>query len=170
MRYAATMTGDRTIMEDGVQEALLRYFIARTGGQHFENPRTWLFRVLRNYVIDCNRRLKSAHMVNLEAADQIPDSRRAADITCQQNEGLRCALSSLSYREHECIQLRLDGFSYDEIAHILQIRPGTVGALLTRAFGKIRKTGILSEETTNKEAGIDSLIMPSRHPSSIKAI
>jgi DNA-directed RNA polymerase specialized sigma24 family protein len=45
----------------------------------------------------------------------------------------------LSPREIECIRLRTEDLSYEEIAGVLGLRPGTVGALLARAHGKIRK-------------------------------
>jgi DNA-directed RNA polymerase specialized sigma24 family protein len=39
----------------------------------------------------------------------------------------------------ECVRLRTEDLSYDEIAGVLGVRAGTVGALLTRAHDKIRK-------------------------------
>jgi RNA polymerase sigma-70 factor (ECF subfamily) len=141
-RYAVTIARDSTIVQDAIQEAFLRYFIARVGGQHVENPRAWLFRVLRNYILDCNRKSNSMRAVELEKAVRVADSRQDVEAGYQQHETLRHAVSSLSPREQECMQLRLEGFGYDEIAHILKIRSGTVGALLARGLKKIRKTGL----------------------------
>jgi RNA polymerase sigma-70 factor, ECF subfamily len=142
-RYAARIARDRAIAQDALQETFLRYFIARAGGQRIENPRAWLFRVLANYLVDCIRKSNAMPAVELEAAAQVADSRQDVEAGYQQTEAYRCALASLSLREQECVQLRLEGFGYDEIASILQIRPGTVGALLARSLKKFRKSGLL---------------------------
>jgi len=80
---------------------------------------------------------------DLDAAAQVADERQDVEIGYQQSEAFQSALASLSRRERECLQLRLEGFGYDEIARILQIRPGTVGALLARCLKKLRKAGLL---------------------------
>jgi DNA-directed RNA polymerase specialized sigma24 family protein len=46
---------------------------------------------------------------------------------------------SLSERELECLRLRTEGLSYGEIGVAMQVRTGTVGALLARAHEKIRR-------------------------------
>jgi RNA polymerase sigma-70 factor (ECF subfamily) len=143
-RYGMTLARDRTIVQDGIQEAFLRYFIARIGGQQMENPRAWLFRVFGNYVLDCKRRSKSRPAVDLDAAMQVADLRQDIEAGYQQSETFRRALCSLSPREQQCMQLRLEGFGYDEIAKILRIRTGTVGALLARGLKKIHETGLFS--------------------------
>jgi RNA polymerase sigma factor (sigma-70 family) len=143
-RYAAALTPDKAIVQDGIQEAFLRFFITRAQGQHIENPRAWLFRVLRNFLFDCSRKSHSMQVVSLEHAVGLADFRQDVEEGYQQSEVFRCALALLSPREKECLQLRLEGFGYGEIAQILQIRPGTVGALLERGLRKIRKTGLLS--------------------------
>jgi RNA polymerase sigma-70 factor (ECF subfamily) len=144
LRYAATVARDRTIVQDAVQEAFMRYFIARVGGQRMENPRAWLFRVVRNYILDCNRRSKCSSVVDLKEAVLIADSRQDAEAEYRQSEILRRALSFLSPREQECMQLRVEGFGYGEIAQVLRIRSGTVGALLARGLKKIQGTGLFS--------------------------
>ena len=42
------------------------------------------------------------------------------------------------------MQLRLEGLGYEEIADVLQIRSGTVGALLARGLKKIRESGLFT--------------------------
>jgi len=141
-RYAISLSWDKTLVQDGIQEAFLRYFMVRIRGQKMENPRAWLFRVLRNYLLDCNRKSSSMPAVGLREAVQIADARQDVETGYQQDEAFRRALAALSPREQECMQLRFEGFGYDEIAQILQIRTGTVGALLARGLKKIRNAGI----------------------------
>ena len=53
---------------------------------------------------------------------------------------------ALTPREMQCVQLRAQGLTYEEIAKVMQIRRGTVGAVLTRASKKIREVfGPLAE-------------------------
>jgi RNA polymerase sigma factor (sigma-70 family) len=143
-RHAAVITWDKSTISDGIQETFLRYFIARIGGKRIENPRAWLFRVLTNYILDCNRKSSSMPALKLEAAAQFADSRQDIESGYQRSEAFRRALLSLSPREQECMHLWLEGFAYEEIAQMLKIRPGTVGALLARGLKKIREAGLFS--------------------------
>jgi len=140
-RFAATIVRDNSLVQDAVQEAFLRYIIVRKGGQQMDNPRAWLFRVLRNYLLDCNRKSGNMPAANLEEAVKVADIRQDVEAGYQQSECLRSALTILSPREKECILLRLEGFGYNEVAQILRIRPGTVAALLARGLKKLRRSG-----------------------------
>jgi RNA polymerase sigma-70 factor, ECF subfamily len=142
-RYADRLTNNSTIAQDGIQEAFLRYFKTRSNGQLIENPRAWLFRVTRNYILDCIREFRSMRPVVLDKAENIEDVRQEVEVAFERNELFHRALSILSPRERECMQLRLEGLGYEEIAHILHIRTGTVGALLARGLKKIRNAGVL---------------------------
>ena len=137
-RYAATVVRDHALIQDGIQEVLLRYFIARVDGQQMNNPRAWLFRVLRNYLIDCNRKTAFVPAIGMKEATHIADSRQDVETGYQYTESCSRALSLLSPREQECVRLRLEGFGYDEIAHILGIQPGTVASLLSRSLKRLR--------------------------------
>jgi RNA polymerase sigma-70 factor (ECF subfamily) len=146
-RYAASVTRDRELAQDGIQEAFLRYFAARVGGLQVENPRAWLFRVLRNYIFDRHRKSGFVSSVGLEAAGNLADNRQNQQARYEQTEFSELALASLSKREQECMQLRLEGLGYEEIADVLQIRSGTVGALLTRGLKKIRESGLFTRRS-----------------------
>ena len=137
-RYAATVVRDHSLIQDGIQEAFLRYFIARTDGQQLDNPRAWLFRVLRNYLLDCNRKTAFIPAIGMKEATHIADSRQDVETGYQYTESCSRAFSILSPREQECMRLRLEGFGYDEIAHILRIQPGTVASLLSRSLKRLR--------------------------------
>src|SRR5260370_2729800 len=45
----------------------------------------------------------------------------------------------LSPREMECVRLRTEGLRYEEIASVLGLQAGTLGALLPSAHEKVRK-------------------------------
>jgi RNA polymerase sigma-70 factor, ECF subfamily len=142
-RFAALVTNDRTLVPEAIQEAFLRYFMVRIDAQRIENPRAWLFRVVKNYLLDRRRRSGLMPAVGLDAAEHLADSRQDVAARYEQTDMFRRALSSLSPRERQCVQLRLGGLAYDEIAVILEIRPGTVAALLARGLKKFRNAGLL---------------------------
>jgi RNA polymerase sigma-70 factor (ECF subfamily) len=138
-RYALTLTRDRQLAEDVLQESFLRYFLARKEGQLIRNPRAWLYQVLHNLLLDDRKRMGFRAAVCLDAALESPDREQDPEARMQRRElsdGLRLVLSP---REMECVRLRVEGLGYEEIASVLQIRPGTVGALLARALKKTQK-------------------------------
>jgi RNA polymerase sigma-70 factor (ECF subfamily) len=140
LRYAFGVSGNREAAQDAVQEAFLRYFIARSGGQEIRHPKAWLFRVLRNHALD-QRKAGSRNEIGLESLRNSPGRELDPESGYSRAEFMRRTLQdALSPRELECVRLRAEGLRYEEIADVLRLRPGTVGALLTRAHKKIRQT------------------------------
>jgi RNA polymerase sigma-70 factor (ECF subfamily) len=139
LRYAARVARNQEAAQDAVQEAFLRLFIARSAGQQIRQPRAWLFRVLHNHVLD-QERAGSRNDIGLDSLRNTPGPGRTPETDYGRIEALERALgTTLSPREVECVRLRAEGLQYDEIAEALGLRPGTVGALLTRAHKKMRQ-------------------------------
>jgi RNA polymerase sigma factor (sigma-70 family) len=139
LRYARALAANAETAHDALQEAFLRFFLCRSAGQPIRSPKGWLFRVIRNYVLD-QKKAGSRNEVGMESLRNMPgpaerpDSEgRASDLL----QGLRQI--GLSPREMECVRLRMEDLRYEEIAVVLGLQAGTVGALLARAHGKIRK-------------------------------
>jgi RNA polymerase sigma-70 factor, ECF subfamily len=139
LSYAVSITRDKDLALDAVQEAYLRYFIERRYGRCVENPRAWLYRVLRNYLLDRRDSAAGKHEVSDAHVDQVADRDRGPEEIIHQAQLAREITESLSAREMDCLRLRAEGFSYAETAEVLDIRPGTVAALLARAHTKLRK-------------------------------
>ncbi len=142
LRLAVSVSGSTEAAQDAVQEAFLRFFVARTAGQDIRNPKAWLFRVLRNHLLD-QKKAGSHREVGLESLMNAPGPGRDPEAAYGRTEALRSALrASLTPREIECVELRNSGLRYDEIATVLKLQSGTVGALLTRAHKKIRAAAV----------------------------
>jgi RNA polymerase sigma factor (sigma-70 family) len=111
------------------------------------NMRAWLHRVAHNYVCETLRSAAVRKVVPLEDAgeQQLNDERAmpGADLLTDWIESARMLLAP---REFECLELRAEGFEYNEIAAELAIRPGTVGALLHRASEKLRNRLLKKEK------------------------
>ena len=139
LRYAWRQSGRQETAQESLQEAFLRYFVERTYGHEIRNPKAWLYQVLRNYVWD---RMKAASVQREVAADHMEcmqDLRHDPEVMAVRHQMARQIAATLSGRELECLRLRTEGLSYEEIGQTMQLRPGTVGAMLVRAHDKIRK-------------------------------
>lgn len=138
MRYARTVAADESLAAEAVQEAFLRYLALRRGGQAILNPRGWLLRVLRNYVLDAKRRGGQMEAAEFDHAAGAVDSSQDPYESFRQRELANALASCLTPREKDCLELRLTGMRQTEIASALGLRTGTVGALLSRAGKKVR--------------------------------
>lgn len=135
-RYATLLLGNPQLAEDVVQEAFLRLFAALRSGAEIRDRRAWLFRVLRNACLERRRYSRSRNEVELSAGAPAPAASPEADY---HRRHLAWQLARvLSPRELECVRLRAEGLSYAQIADVLRVRSGTVGALLNRALVKCR--------------------------------
>jgi RNA polymerase sigma-70 factor (ECF subfamily) len=157
LRYAGTITRNRETGRDAVQEVFLRYFAERRYGSHVENPRAWLYRVLHNYLLDRLDRAAMRYEVSDEGADEVRDACVDAEVWLEQTQTAQEIASRFTPRELDCLRLRVEGLSYQEIAQVLGIRTGTVGALLPRVYAKLRDAaaeGIFLSENTVGAIGL----------------
>jgi RNA polymerase sigma-70 factor (ECF subfamily) len=152
-RHAAVIIQCDDLAGDAVQETFMRYFAQRSFGRVIENPRAWLYQVLRNYLFD----RMSETPTPVEGGDAslrgIADPSSGPEEQVCQSEMAGIIAASLSVRERECLGLRSEGFTYGEIAGIMGLKIGTVGALLVRAHNKIRSAAAHSEDGERQLAG-----------------
>jgi RNA polymerase sigma-70 factor (ECF subfamily) len=139
LRYARALAANAEMAHDALQEAFLRFFLCRSAGQRIRSPKGWLFRVTRNYVLD-QKRAGSRNEVGMESLRNMAGPAGRAESDGRASELLQGLQQiGLSPREMECVRLRMEDLGYEEIACVLGLQAGTVGALLTRAHAKIRK-------------------------------
>ena len=139
LRYATILSKDRATAQDAVQETFLRFLVFRSHGQTVENEKAWLYRVLKNYLLDRMKASSERNRVDLEEIAELTDRRQNPEDDCQQSEAWQQLEILLSPRELECLRLRAEGFDYAEIAGIMDVQTGTIGAMLARALKKSRK-------------------------------
>lgn len=148
-RFALTLTKAEADAADLTQQAFLKF--ARKGQQLRDHAKikSWLFTILRNEFTDGYRRKVRVPMVELTI-----DKRSQDTPTAQQTDG-KIALDALKkidliYREPLALYY-LEGYTYPEIASILQIPIGTVMSRLSRGRTKLRD--ILRPPQTKKVIG-----------------
>lgn len=137
-RYAMAIIREKEMAEDAIQECFLRYFVARKEEQAILNARAWLYRVLRNQLLDL-RKKASLKDVSIDAAVRHSDRGQSPEAQLRCAELSKGLLAPLTARERECFNLRIEGLRYQEIAAVLRIRSGTVGVTMARALKKIRQ-------------------------------
>ncbi len=134
VRYCHRLTGDRDVAEDAAQEALVRLF---THGVEGPAPalRVWLFKTAthlirdRHRVAENRRRLLQENPVT-PGATEGPE--RGLERSLDRARARR-ALDQLAARDREMLLMRYEGFSYKEIAEVVNVAAGSVGTLLARA-------------------------------------
>lgn len=141
LSYAAATTRDADSARDAVQDVFLRLFVELSYGRPVRSPRAWLYRVLRNLLLDRLDTAASRREGVWADAHDVQDRRPGPESLVQQAQLAQHITGLLTEREMECIRLRAEGLSYSEMADVLGIRPGTVSALLTRAHKKLLSSG-----------------------------
>jgi RNA polymerase sigma-70 factor (ECF subfamily) len=128
---ALRMTRNPSDAEDLVQEAYLRAFRGFAGFQEGTNLKAWLYRILTNSFINTYRKKQREPQTVEgpdEVLDQIPD------------DEVKQALESLPDNFRLPVLLAdVEGFSYKEIAEIMETPIGTVMSRLHRGRKALEK-------------------------------
>jgi RNA polymerase sigma-70 factor (ECF subfamily) len=155
--YAASLLPAAEDARDALQEVFLRYFLERSCGGSIDNPRAWLYRVLRNYFLDwLDTAARKREIPGLDA-DEFPATGGDPEALMGRSQVAAHIRSVLSDRELNCLLLRAQGLSYSEIADVLNLRSGTVGVYLTRAQKKMKKAA--EEDGSFRVASAHALAM-----------
>lgn len=139
-RLAYSMLGSEAAMDDVLQTAYVRAFRALPKFDGRSSFGTWLHRIVANAAVDELRRIARRGEVDLEAlegraAAGSPDIAGASDTRLD----LANALAGLP-ADLRIVVLMVDaeGYSYDEVAEVVGIPPGTVASRLSRARAALR--------------------------------
>ena len=157
LHYAFLLVHQPEDARDALQEVFLRYFLERSCGGQIENPRAWLYRVLRNYLLDWLDTAARKREVPGANADKFPVTGSDPETLIHRQQVAEQIRSVLSDRELNCLLLRAQGLSYIEIADVLNLRVGTVGTYLTRGQKKFR--GAAQEDGTFRGGSAQALAL-----------
>jgi len=146
--YAVTLTRRPSAAEDLVQETYVRAVRSFERLMPDSNVKSWLFTIMRNTWLNEIRHTQGGpQFVELDADDgrtyDISDSGstnpHVVFIRKITRDEVRAAIESLPVQYREVVILRdLEGFSYQQIATILDCPAGTVMSRLGRAREKLR--------------------------------
>ena len=144
--YALALTHNITEAEDLVQDTYLRAASAAHRPDVHSNLKGWMFVIMRNAWLNELRHQKNGpKFVDLETTgpppvDQLQETPHVVYLRKLEREQVQQAIESLPDAYREIIVLRdIEGFTYQEIAMVLNCPAGTVMSRLGRARGKLRK-------------------------------
>jgi len=134
VRYCHRLVGDRDTAEDVAQESLVRLFTHKVEGPP-PALRAWLFKtathlVRDRYRVEENRRRLLEENPVAPTAEETPDHRLER---LMERDRARRALEELPARDREMLLMRYEGFSYKEIADVVDVATTSIGTLLARA-------------------------------------
>jgi RNA polymerase sigma-70 factor (ECF subfamily) len=164
---ALRMTRNPSDAEDLVQETFLRAYRGFGGFTEGTNLKAWLYRILTNTFINTYRRKKREPQTVLD--DELPDwylyerlgagggavaSAESTVLEAIPDEDVKAALEALPEGFRMAVWLAdVEGFSYKEIAEIMDIPIGTVmsrlhrgrKALEKRLWEKVKERGLVDD-------------------------
>jgi DNA-directed RNA polymerase specialized sigma24 family protein len=140
VRALSLTLGDSDLAADATDEALARAYLKWAIVSRLDNPGGWVFRVGLNWARSSLRR-RHRPARRLGDADSL-------DLPPVVEPALMAALAGLSVRHRSVVVCRyLLGYSDEETANALALRPGTVRSCLHRALKRLRADlGHLREE------------------------
>src|SRR5678815_3518121 len=144
--YALALTRNMTEAEDLVQDTYLRAASAAHHPDINGNLKSWLFVIMRNaWLNEVRHKNSGPKFVDLDTSeppvDQLQETPRVVYLRKLEREQVQQAIDSLPDAYREIIVLRdIEGFTYQEIATVLDCPAGTVMSRLGRARGKLRQS------------------------------
>ena len=149
-RFAMVLARNPDRADDLVQECLTRALTRIDSWKPGTNLRAWLFTILRNvHLNDIRREGRAPFVANPGEgeAEGFKIASQEADVALRELGQILGCLSS----EHRQILMLIavEGFAYEEAAHICDVPVGTVRSRVSRAREALREalqgTGMLSE-------------------------
>jgi RNA polymerase sigma factor (sigma-70 family) len=140
LRFAARLLHDEDAARDAVQHVFLQ-LCGRPVEELDGRVGPWLFSVCRHYAIDVLRKRNGVQAGDDAAADccdDAPDPAVAAE-RADLSQMLNRLVDRLPLAQREAVSLWAEGFSYREIARMIDASEGNVRVMVHRAFERIRR-------------------------------
>jgi RNA polymerase sigma-70 factor, ECF subfamily len=143
--YALTLTRDATEAEDLVQETYVRAASAAHRPEADGNLKGWLFVIMRNaWLNQLRHRSSGPRFVELDLDEpstaEAQENPHVVYLRKLERQQVREAIESLPHAYREIVVLRdIEGFTYQEIATVLDCPAGTVMSRLGRARARLRR-------------------------------
>jgi RNA polymerase sigma-70 factor (ECF subfamily) len=143
LRYSTSFGISVADGEDIIQETFLALFDHLRKGRSRDNLRGWIFRVTHNLALKQRRfqRNQSAliSVENYQPEEHLSDELNPEQVAIQgeRRAHLVAVYNALSEDDRLCLQLRAEGLTYREIAHVVGVSLGTVSNSLGRSLSRL---------------------------------
>lgn len=140
--FARSLSGNRDVADDLVQETMLKAWAARSRFHAGTNMRAWTFIILRNHYLSQIRRSRFRGEWDDLVADRILAAPASQDKQIELTDVSR-ALQMLPAAQREALILvGAGGFAYEEAAEICGVAVGTIKSRVAR--GRVALEDLLS--------------------------
>jgi len=131
--FGRSLSGDRDMADDLVQETMLKAWAARARFQAGTNMRAWTFSILRNHFLSQMRRNRFRGEWDDLVADRLLAEPAGQDKQVELADLQRALLQLPPTQREALILVGAGGFSYDEAAGICRVAVGTIKSRVARA-------------------------------------
>lgn len=142
-RYALSIVGSRFVAEDVVQEVIIKIWKKKEQFAIIDNKEAWVITMVRNLSIDKLRARKKKQTSDINEYFHISDNAPSPHIKLEQKDAVKKVgeiMNTLPQMQKEIITLRdIEGYTYQEIADIMQIKVDQVKVYLFRARKVLRE-------------------------------
>jgi len=151
--FGRSLSGNRDLADDLVQETLMKAWAARSRFQAGTNMRAWTFIILRNLFLSQMRRSRFTGEWDDLTADRLLAAPAGQDRQVELGDVQR-ALQHLPQSQREALILvGAGGFAYEEAADICGVAVGTIKSRVAR--GRVALEALLSGNTLESRADYD---------------
>lgn len=143
--FGRSLSGNRDLADDLVQETLMKAWAARLRFQAGTNMRAWTFIILRNLYLSQMRRARFKGEWDDLVADRILAAPASQDKHVELGDMQRALLQLPQPQREALILVGAGGFAYEEAAEICGVAVGTIKSRVAR--GRVALEAVISDNT-----------------------
>jgi len=128
--------------EDIIQETFLKFYLELKKEMKIENPRAWIYKVFLNDFKTMAVKQNRIHRnkLNNENGEKSSDDIHDKYVEDERHQIVIQMLNQMETRDKDILLLYHKGFSYVEMADILEMNSNSIGKTLVRAIENLKKT------------------------------
>jgi RNA polymerase sigma-70 factor (ECF subfamily) len=142
--YLSSLHVSSVEADDTIQEVFYRLFRFLSSGNQVNNVRGWIFRAAHNLAMDSHRKVARAQtttgedseLLALTQADPAMDPEESF-LHDEKLRRLQAAMQKLTPQQRRCIQLRVEGMQFHDIAEVLGVTKQRAAVLLRRSLVRL---------------------------------
>jgi RNA polymerase sigma-70 factor (ECF subfamily) len=140
-RFSQQLNHSAVKSEDLVQDTFMKFYVELRKNTPIVNPRAWLYKVLLNsYRTQYTSEKKELQIMEVLNNQNNTKYDLQKDLFHEEKKQIVLkVLDSMPGNIKEILVLYNNGFSYSEIAEIIEINPASVGTTLVRAINKLKE-------------------------------